>query len=80
MTESYNQRYQPKIEAEILDPITEQYEIEYQKIINLIQELGQKTQKLKIIKEQMKTRINNAKLEKLKQSREGYTNLEIESI
>lgn len=35
MTENLNQPYQPKIPAEILDPVTEQFEREYEKMVKV---------------------------------------------
>jgi hypothetical protein len=74
------EKYQPKIEPEAVDPATEQFEKELKKAQETIKQLEFFTARANQHAENLKMIIANLKLEKLKQSREGYSNLESESV
>jgi prefoldin subunit 5 len=80
MTESYNQPYQPKIEPEALPNIENQLENSINQCNQLINSLEAKLANIRNKKEGFKQSLDRLKLEKLKQSREGYSNLESESV
>jgi len=80
MTESYNRPYQPKIEPEALPNIESQLENSINQCDQLINTLEAKLANIRNKKEGFKQSLDRLRLEKLKQSREGYSNLESESV
>ncbi|MFM7858930.1 MAG: hypothetical protein ACKO96_45145 [Flammeovirgaceae bacterium] len=79
MTENFNQPYQPKIQPEVLDPITEQFEKQLQECNETIQKIETYFKKLKLQQSNLQKMLLDLKLEKLKQSK-NYSNLEIDSV
>jgi hypothetical protein len=80
MTESYTPPYQPKIELEAIDLLTVQVEKQMKECNETIAKINILTARLKVQQEGLQMTLNNLKLEKLKQSREGYSNLEVGSV
>jgi hypothetical protein len=80
MTESYTPPYQPKIEPEVIDLLTVQVEKQMKECNETIAKIDILTARLKVQQEGLQMTLNNLKLEKLKQSREGYSNLEVGSV
>jgi hypothetical protein len=74
------EKYQPKIEPEAVDLLTVQVEKQMKECNETIAKIDILTVRLKVQQEGLQMTLNNLKLEKLKQSREGYSNLEIESV
>jgi hypothetical protein len=74
------EKYQPKIEPEAIDLLTIQVEKQMKECNETIAKIDILTVRLKVQQEGLQMTLNNLKLEKLKQSREGYSNLEVESV
>jgi hypothetical protein len=74
------EKYQPKIEPEAVDLLTIQVEKQMKECNETIAKIDILTVRLKVQQEGLQMTLNNLKLEKLKQSREGYSNLEVESV
>lgn len=74
------EKYQPKIEPEAVDLLTVQVEKQMKECNETIAKIDILTVRLKVQQEGLQMTLNNLKLEKLKQSREGYSNLESESV
>ena len=74
------EKYQPKIEPEAVDLLTVQVEKQMKECNETIAKIDILTVRLKVQQEGLQMTLNNLKLEKLKQSREGYSNLEVESV
>jgi hypothetical protein len=74
------EKYQPKIEPEAVDLLTIQVEKQMKECNETIAKIDILTVRLKVQQEGLQMTLNNLKLEKLKQSREGYSNLESESV
>ena len=74
------EKYQPKIEPEAIDLLTIQVEKQMKECNETIAKIDILTVRLKVQQEELHMTLNNLKLEKLKQSREGYSNLEVESV
>jgi hypothetical protein len=74
------EKYQPKIEPEVIDLLTVQVEKQMKECNETIAKINILTARLKVQQEGLQMTLNNLKLEKLKQSREGYSNLEVGSV
>jgi len=74
------EKYQPKIEPEVIDLLTVQVEKQMKDCQETIAKINILTARLKVQQEGLQMTLNNLKLEKLKQSREGYSNLEVGSV
>jgi hypothetical protein len=74
------EKYQPKIEPEAIDLLTVQVEKQMKECNETIAKIDILTARLKVQQEGLQMTLNNLKLEKLKQSREGYSNLEVGSV